>query len=538
YGSVWTRTRPFHEFELHIDSNDAAWCVKADTLQSYGVYKLSGTTFSEKGSRTITDWSTVPKGIKDIGVYQDGDDLHIVWVDTNSTATGEEVLRYVYSCWEMDTETWAVEDEIIHTVTDDTDTRFNTPALAVRSTGEVVVLHIGDDVTIGTYTNPSTRFSRRTGTDTWVTTTINPTAFTNWGTVCVCGITLGTSNRVHMFYSGQEADGDMSWQIRHRSISSTNTLDTDAAAFISTTSTAHPDHWSVTEKLDGTDLYQYMMFNKGSSMTPIIKWVSGANPTFTVETNPDTGGSNDRRTDYEPYDQIHHAGTVFTSADGYVNVVRGEDDNYYDGYGGFVYTQKSLSGNFDFRRQMVGAYKGPEQARLSSDEWPWPIIRRPFYSGHFKKGSTDYVYFIGTEHEKHANVRFGMDSMVIWELSDMPINSIAHVTDAALRATKDIFHETDVILVAEGATQTITSFTDTRLVDIETTDHDTDVHLISVETVTHATDVTLEAIIDVEVEISIGFSMSSTYEVIDPAPLTGDEGRKYRHGTTQPIVDR
>lgn len=561
------KARSNWNIEIFIDSNGAAWTLWWNRKESVQIQKLNTTTnsFEWVVDRTCVEWAT-RYAISKWKAIQDGDKLHIVWMDHNENASQDEEWKFYYSQWDMGTESWNVQDELVRDISSYVDAFLaerGSIDIVVRSGGEVVVWHPGPERTQGTLTRAQHEYSRRTGTDTWVNATwIN--GETNWRTEyyhstfkCV----LGDNDRIHFFYSGYDGSN---FKLYHRSLSNINVLDTEQLVesdpSVNVNLNTYAGNSTVT-RLDGADTYIYLFkpWNDGQTDNNIRYWKlkSEAIPTIIGTTFAHSQGLTHRSADQQFFGS---QALPFTSLDGTVNFFRGEYDIYttispgdrwhqiHDGLGGFIYTQKLVTGDFDSVRQMFGRYQEPRGEVTQGINWTYP---RPVWEwcwphvvtgdgtqgnllhsgGHFVKDNQDYFFWFTIVLGYSGKLK-GL-FLFVHPAKDLPSVKATHVTDMILKP-RPIDHTTDMRIVALGGTQIIDHFIDMVVVARLTETHDIDMIAVDVRTKDHTVDMLLSLEVEFTVAVVTSFSVNVDYTLETPPPIQATKLRdivSYETGT-------
>lgn len=550
---------------LYSDSNGDVYQIVKKSLHVAVVAKLNQSTngFEAKATYTLTDWDTNPKGLVAWRAVMGSDDkLHIVWMLANTNSSSQEVVRYAYSRYDTSTSTFDVTEEVIKTP-NGVDKFVSSYAglfdIVVRSTGEVVVWHPGDDRTQGTSNGPQFSFSRRTGTDTWVESTWTNSE-TNWITRfdayfrCV----VGANDRIHFFYNGYNGTG---YSLFHRSLSSSNVLDTEHKFSHSVYNDATFLNSSIASVDVGIDTYIYFAtLSTTFNDTIIIRAKSEAGPTFSVTTNPDTGGLSDSMFEGVVAVDVHWPGTLLPTSDGYMNLVRFRNHYVYtvptgtsgsravrNGSGMFVYTDKAANNTFSTLRDWFGrvnfvpgetATIDNWKAHANSEEWPWPFLgynngAEKFAAGIITKGTTEYMYVVIADYNTAVYPYYGETGygrvFYLKELKDIPIITVQHTSDTILRP-KPIHHTSDTVLVLPGSSPVVDHTSDLVMVNIGQETHSSDMLSVDRATVTHTTDTYLSSEVILTGSSLLSFTSTASYELVLPADITGENDKKYRHG--------
>lgn len=558
---------PYDRYKaLRVDSSDNVWQVTQKDRQTLSVTKKNASNaFIEVETRGVQEWATPKQLTGAVAIYQVSDKLHMAFLDVNGAyRDSDEEWRSYYSCFDMSTESWDVENEAIHTsyVEDYYEGWID---IVVRSTGEVVVFRPGPQTVHGTLTESIATYSRRTGTNTWVSTSWTNTE-TNWRTAQYPQDTyrmfLGKDDRIHFFNHGYNGSALI---MQHRSISSTNVFDN--IQNLSTCPHTVQDYASENSmsRVVGSDLYLYyfVVYEVGTlDRQGYYEWKSEANPTVTFSAVADTGGLSDEYGEtYGPYGPI----VPFNSSDGYLNYFRNEYDlassnpgdrthTVSDGIGTYIYTQKTQTDDFDIVRDMLGA---TQEVRgtvttgvnwtypISAWQWPYMMTSVAYFTGitpsygfaqNFVQSGglvtidgSDYVYLSCMT----THTRLNPDAIVVFPLKDTPNVKVKHYTDMVCNPLP-ISHTSDMLIKAAGSTQTVDQTTDLIRVDRESTSHTSDLITspkVTQETEWHTTDMLLSQIIDLTVDVSVTFSNIAAYEVVEAADIEViREGEKLRYG--------
>jgi len=566
-------SRPYYprSASLFVDSSDNVWQVNRVNYSTVAVTKKNAANaFLLVETRDLQQWydteeppNLLPKQMTDcVAVYQVDDKLHMAFLDANGRYYYQtQEWRAYYSCFDMSTETWDVENEAIHT--DQVSTYYDGWIdLVVRSTGEVVVFRPGPVTVHGTLSESIATYSRRTGVDTWTSASWTNT-YTNYRTAQYPGDTsrvfLGKDDRCHFFDTGYTG----SLVGHHISISNTNVFDTiQSLSPLPFSTQAFQGDNSVTRTV-GSDLYCYYFYvydAGGISGTPdkhaYYVWKSEANPTLTSVTFNSTEGL-----DHNYGDTYGPEGPMlgFKSSDGYVNFFRNEADTAYsnpgdrghtvtDGFGTYIYTQKTLSDNFDIVRDMLGATQQPRGEVTTGVNWSHPTTAWGWaypmtaltYSGTYGYNDSlifgggmitidgsDFVYLA----DGYSQASYAPDVLIVWPLKDTPSMRSTHTTDMVLNPLP-IASTSDLITKSAGGTQYSDHTTDVVCVGRESHDHTTDMSLSSQVKVTHTTDIQLVKYIDLTVDIYVTFGVGVGYELLKAADIEViKEGQKLRYGT-------
>lgn len=545
--SDWTWRTESYELRLFVDSNEDVWTLWWNGINVVQIQKLNQTTncFEWVADRSCVLWSDSAIAISSFRVVQDGDDLHIVWMDHNQTTSGSvENWRVYYSSWDMSTGAWNYQDELVRdTSTESFVSRTCFADIAVRSTGEVVIWHPGIIRTQGTQTGPRHEYSRRTGVNTWVNATWQNSE-TNWRTnfgIETFRCVLGANDRIHFWYTG--AGGSSGWY--HRSLSNTNVLDTEQVAIASTPS--ERSGYEIPTLQDGADLYIYMFSTTNSNRDisySIFK--SEANPTVTTTAFVHTQGFSHSQT--AGGSNQNNAFIPFTATDGTVNFFRGEYElrsilgssgwhQLQDGIGGFIYAQKVRTGTFGTVRQMFGNYQQPRgelDDRAVNNwtyptvmwEWLWPIVAisegtfRIDGGGRFALNASEYFFWWASTRGAGDGrlTKLGGVVLYVQPIKELPSVKTTHTADMILKP-KPIDHTTDMRVVALAGTQNIDHTTDMRVVARPIPDHTTDMSIVNVRTIEHTTDMYLIQEVIFTVAVTIEYTVNVSYIIEPPADI-------------------
>lgn len=542
----WTRDA---DKRLWVDNDNDVWQLSQFDLTTVRINKLN----ANGGFAPVTTRSTQVFNVSAYqttwNCYQDGNELHIVWSDVNRTG-GNDYLAFYYSLWNMSTETFTVSNEQIYEPTGikiGTQPSVYGPAAAIvkrTSDNQPLVLHPHDNVTNGARTGSQVGVSRRTGAATWTTTSWNPVitdSAPNWVQNALWAIE-GDSNRCHFLYQVYDNSGTI--QLRHRSISSANSWDTDALVV------SHDDHLfnavesspSYAVTTDSGNSYVTLPVNEYNTTptteyrTKLVNFQSGANPTFNTGLAAGTG-TNDEYWRYASSDDIsYHPGVVFLDADGLLNLHRMEvtftdgTRAVPDGQGSWIYHEPSKTGySFANVRGHAGFWQAPGANEQTTDrtEWLYPgsgynLIGGAYakydHLGHFVRSNIHYLYYSSSENLAvpgggAANVYY------IFELPDIPSVQLAHTIDMVLDGTEEQNHTVDMFLTSAGdSTHTV----DMRIIELGSESHTVDAYLVERSEATHTTDMVLQDYVDITVNITTtADTISATIDVEGPPPLDG-----------------
>lgn len=207
-------------------------------------------------------------------IVQVGDILHIIYKET-----GAANLRYIQ--FDMSTDLWNTSVTAATNTTGSTGSFFG--SLVRRSDGSFVAFYQSSTESIMGTTYKRTSYVVRSAAGVWGTpVTVSPTGVQNQhgpGTAV-----LGGSDRVHFFWvDSTTSSGYIGY---HRSLSSTDVLDT-AAAFDSTISTTTTLFSSGVSYVSGGNVEVRQPYQDSNGIPSFVKFVSGANPSFTTEAAAD-----------------------------------------------------------------------------------------------------------------------------------------------------------------------------------------------------------------------------------------------------------
>lgn len=538
----------YGDYRLFVDSDDDVWALARNSRTEALVTKLNKTTkgFVEVESRLSLVWSGTNCGLGHWDTVQDGNKLHIIWTDYN-TISGSAIPRYLYSVFDMSTEAWTTEDQVIWTATDVDGTSRNT-SIVVRSDGDVVALFSSNNETYGSYTFPRPQYSIRTGS-TWSSPVII------WPSSSPEGqnpadesmkAVLGANDRVHIIL--HLVTYASTYYTTQRTLSSSDVLGS-ASTVATEFQTSYENGWASAATVDiGTDTYvHYLLAGKDWGKDAYYHvFKSEDTPTISrVVDNVDTGGGDDRRHDINGARGV--CGFLFASDDGKMNVFRSDRDTWAtnpgdgthyleDGRGGSVYTQMTQpSGEFGLRRQNFGAVLNPTGTSNIGDnyyniynaaEWIWPnLTENALGGGYFKMGTIEYLYLVpdfnaGTSRGGDNSMRTA-SPVLVYALDEIPAPTEEHTSDVWLKGTYEKDNTSDVYLYQEGATQSVDYPSDIVVVDRLTQSSDSYVLIVDRLDKSHSSDLMTSEVIELTVNIILDFTVVVQYEIWFIPPLMG-----------------
>jgi hypothetical protein len=247
----------------------AQYVVGLDSSEKrIGVWKTTGDPTTLSNWSAQDDWYEVVNRIYSLWAVQDGTTIHIV----AQTKWGQAYYR----SFSTSTDTWG--SEAISSVLDgratDTDV-FYTPNLGVsvgvRSDGDIILLqtYLASD---GDY---EVRYAVNTGAGFPSTNIVNAQAADD----NVAGsIVMGASDRAHFFYFNI-SDAD----VMHRSLSSADSLDTEAVADSSPTAAIRHSAGRGVSYVDNENTVVKVPYQDLSAYISSLRLNSGANPTINID---------------------------------------------------------------------------------------------------------------------------------------------------------------------------------------------------------------------------------------------------------------
>jgi hypothetical protein len=240
-----------------------------------GVWKTTG------DPTTLTNWSaqdrlaTLRYEPKSIWAVLDGTDIHIVTMTLIGPEFGSTSGHVEYHKFSTSSDTWTIlREEAVKTPGADglLDAHVGC-SIGVRSDGDIIVLY-GDFVG----GNGSDVFYARRESGTWTTDfQVNSAAVAEHRAGV---IVMGASDRAHFFYYS-----DLNDDIYHRSLSSANSLDTEATVDAAVgASVLHPIGRGIAYPDNGNTTIKVPYLDADESITSIRIDASGANPTIATDT--------------------------------------------------------------------------------------------------------------------------------------------------------------------------------------------------------------------------------------------------------------
>lgn len=258
-GSVHYKARPM------MSSSGAIYVLGKNVLENT-MYKAIDP--ADVDSWTEVDAANRPSATDDPYAVMHDDEIHIVTQAINSSP-----LHHVF---DTSTDSWTITDDEIDSGITDTETT-SYAAIAVRSDGDVIVVHEGQTEDVGGTLYSRIVYSRKEG-GAWTTSiALDPGGSTDY---VGADIVLGADDRVHFFYLD-----DTNNDLYHRSLSSTNTLDSNQV-LDSTVSLGfvgvlrRPIRWQ-----DGADVRIGAAYRDSEGGFSMVQFVSEADPTPSFDLN-------------------------------------------------------------------------------------------------------------------------------------------------------------------------------------------------------------------------------------------------------------
>jgi hypothetical protein len=225
------------------------------------VYKASDTAVWIRSSSILMD-----NTVRSMWIHQDGTDLHIATQETTSH-------RVAYHKYSTSSDTFTISnEEVVNPVTKLGDVASAAVSLSVRSDGDVIILFAQR-----TGSFDGVRYARREAA-VWTLVSLDVSQ------ALVAGVVVrGASDRMHFLWRNP-GNADM----RHRSLASDNTLDTEASADASAGSGGHIWGRGVSY-VSGSDTIVKIPYRDSNNMISQVRLISGANPTINIDANVSDG---------------------------------------------------------------------------------------------------------------------------------------------------------------------------------------------------------------------------------------------------------
>jgi hypothetical protein len=230
---------------------------------------------------TLTNWSAQDTGVTlmskcySLWSVLDGTDIHVATYsrDWSDTTTINKVEHHVF---DTTTDSWTVirDKAGMNSAASDADSGFFGCSLGVRSDGDVVVLFTDEPAD----TDVDVVYSRKES-GTW---TRDQNVSTGSGDHRIAGVVqMGASDRAHFFF----LDTTLT-QVKHRSLSSANSLDTESLVFGSKTGVNYSSGRGISYADNGNTVVKFPFVRNFEDLW-VAYFNSGANPTISTITAGD-----------------------------------------------------------------------------------------------------------------------------------------------------------------------------------------------------------------------------------------------------------